>query len=216
MSHSNYDVIIVGARCAGATLAIYLARAGLSVVMIDKDRLPSDQVLSTHTIHPPGIDILDEVGLGAAIREVSPPTYIIRLSKNGAAVDFRYPDNRAEYCPRRKRLDELLQNAAREAGAELVDRTRVVGLVTENGRVRGVRVQSKKGEQVFRTKLTVGADGRHSVVAKLVAAEECYGYDAPRAMYWAYWRAPGFWNTDPAYPFGMYIGNNYGDIRHFQ
>ena len=62
MSHSDYDVIIVGARCAGATLAIYLARSGLSVLMIDKDKLPSDQVLSTHTIHPPGIDILDEVG----------------------------------------------------------------------------------------------------------------------------------------------------------
>ena len=213
MNQSNYDVIVVGARCAGATLAIYLVRAGLSVLMIDQDKLPSDQVLSTHTIHPPGIDILDEVGVGAAVREVCPASHIVRLSKNGAAVDLRYPDNRAEYCPRRKRLDELLQNAAKEAGAELIDSTRVVGLVVENGRVQGVRVKSKEKEQVFRAKLTVGADGRNSTVAKLVEAEEYYGYDAPRAMYWAYWDTPDFWNTEPEYQFGMYVGHSNGDIR---
>jgi hypothetical protein len=33
-------------------------------MVIDRDRLPSDQVLSTHTIHPPGIDVLDELGAG--------------------------------------------------------------------------------------------------------------------------------------------------------
>lgn len=213
MNKSYYDVIVVGARCAGATLSIYLARAGLSVLLIDKDKLPSDQVLSTHTIHPPGIDILDEVGVGEAVREVCPPSHVVRLSKNGSAVDLKYPDNRAEYCPRRKRLDELLQNAAKEAGATLIDSTRVVGLVEENGRVKGVRVKSKEKEQVFRAKLTVGADGRNSTVAKLVEAEEYYGYDAPRAMYWAYWDAPDIWKTDPAYQFGMYVGHSNGDIR---
>lgn len=213
MSHSDYDVIIVGARCAGATLAIYLARSGLSVLMIDKDKLPSDQVLSTHTIHPAGMDILDEVDVGEAVREVCPASHIVRLSKNGAAVDLRYPDNRAEYCPRRKRLDELLQSAATEAGAELIDSTKVVGLVEANGRVEGVKVKTKEKEQVFRAKLTVGADGRNSTVAKLVEAEEYYGYDAPRAMYWAYWDAPYIWKTDPAYEFGMYVGHSNGDIR---
>jgi flavin-dependent dehydrogenase len=57
-TESRYDVVIVGARCAGATLATFLARGGASVVLLDKDRLPSDQILSTHTIHPPGLDSL--------------------------------------------------------------------------------------------------------------------------------------------------------------
>ena len=61
MVNKKFDVVFVGARCTGATLAVYLAREGVSVLLIDKDELPGDQVLSTHTIHPPGIDILDEV-----------------------------------------------------------------------------------------------------------------------------------------------------------
>ena len=189
----KYDVIIVGARCAGATLAIYLARAGKSVLLLDKDKLPSDQVLSTHTIHPPGIDILDEIGIGEALRVNCPPSRIVRLCKNEASVNISFPDNRAEYCPRRERLDGLLQNAATEAGVELIDRMKVVSLVEENERVVGVKVKSHNGEQVFRSKLVVGADGRHSTIAKFVEAEEYFGYDAPRAIYWAYWNAPNFW-----------------------
>ena len=87
----RHDVVIVGARCAGATLATFLARAGASVLLLDKDRLPSDQILSTHTIHPPGLDVLDDVGVGDAVRAVAPPTHIVRLRKNDAFVDIGFP-----------------------------------------------------------------------------------------------------------------------------
>ncbi len=95
-SESRYDVVIVGARCAGATLATFLAKAGASVLLLDKDPLPSDQILSTHTIHPPGLDVLDAVGVGDAVRAVAPPTHIVRLRKNEAFVDIEFPDERAE------------------------------------------------------------------------------------------------------------------------
>ena len=94
-TESRYDVVIVGARCAGATLATFLARAGASVLLLDKDRLPSDQILSTHTIHPPGLDVLDEVGVGDAVRAVAPPTHIRAAAKNEAFVDIEFPGERA-------------------------------------------------------------------------------------------------------------------------
>ena len=213
-SQARYDVVIVGARCAGATLGTFLARAGASVLLLDKDRLPSDQVLSTHTIHPPGMDVLDSVGVGAAVRAAAPPTHIVRLRKNDAAVDVEFGDGRAEYCPRRKRLDGLLQDAAASAGVELLDQTRVTSLVRDGDRVVGVRAAGAGGqERVFRARLVVGADGRHSTVARLVEAEEYLAYDAPRAMFWGYWNAPAFWHTDPAYRFGMYVANTDGHIR---
>ncbi len=59
--------MIVGARCAGATLATFVARAGARVLLLDKDTLPSDYVLSTHLIGPAGIDVLDELGVGPAV-----------------------------------------------------------------------------------------------------------------------------------------------------
>ncbi len=66
---------------------------------------------------------------------------------------------------------------------------------------------------MFRASLVVGADGRHSTIARQVEAEEYLGYDAPRAMFWGYWNAPAFWRTDPAYRFGMYLANTDGHIR---
>jgi menaquinone-9 beta-reductase len=213
-TQSRHDVVIVGARCAGATLATFLARAGASVLLLDKDPLPSDQILSTHTIHPTGLDILDEVGVGDAVRAVAPPTRIVRLRKNDAFVDVEFSGGRAEHCPRRKRLDGLLQNAAASAGVEVLDRTRVTSLVRDGDRVVGVRAEGSAGqEHVFRAGLVVGADGRHSTVARQVEAEEYLGYDAPRAMFWGYWNAPAFWRTDPAYRFGMYVANTGGHIR---
>ena len=211
---SRNDVVIVGARCAGATLATLLARAGASVLLLDRDRLPSDQVLSTHTIHPPGVDVLDEVGVGDAVRAVAPPMHIVRLRKNDAVVDYAFSDSRAEYSPRRERLDALLQDAAASAGAEILDRARVTSVVREGDRVVGVRAVTSAGqEHVFRASLVVGADGRHSTIARQVEAEEYLGYDGPRAMFWGYWKAPAFWRTDPAYAFGMYLGNTGGHIR---
>ena len=70
----------------GATLATFLASAGASVLLLDKDRLPSDQILSTHTIHPPGLDVLDEIGVGDAVRDMAPPTHIVRLFRRQSRV----------------------------------------------------------------------------------------------------------------------------------
>ena len=120
----EYDVIVVGARCAGATLATFLARAGADVLLLDKDALPSDQVLSTHNVHPAGMCALDELGVGPAVRALAPACRNVRLNLEGSFVDFELPAT--SYCPRRERLDGLLQQAAQGAGAELVDRARVV------------------------------------------------------------------------------------------
>jgi hypothetical protein len=92
-------------------------------LLLDKDRLRSDQLLSTHTIHPPGLDVLDEVGVGDAVRAVAPPIHTVRLRKNDAIVDSGFSGGRADYCPRRKRLDGLLQDAAAAAGAQALSDT---------------------------------------------------------------------------------------------
>jgi 2-polyprenyl-6-methoxyphenol hydroxylase-like FAD-dependent oxidoreductase len=213
-TQTRHDVVVVGARCAGAPLATFLARSGAAVLLLDKDRLPSDQILSTHTIHPPGLDVLDELGVGDAVRTLAPPMHTVRLRKNSTVVDYTFSGGRAEYSPRRSRLDGLLYDAAASAGVEILDRTRVTSLLQERARVVGVRAVGSAGqEHAFRAGLVVGADGRHSTVAQQVQAEEYLGYDAPRAMFWGYWNAPAAWRTDPAYRFGMYLANTDGHIR---
>ncbi len=206
----DYDVIVVGARCAGASLAAFLARAGADVLLLDKDAMPSDQVLSTHNVHSAGMDVLDELGVGEPVRSVAPPSRVIRLNLEGTLIDFEQPA--AAYCPRRERLDGLLQQAASAAGAEMIDRARVTSLVRDHSRVRGVQAVIDGHERVFTGSLVVGADGRWSSVARLAASEEYLGYDAPRAVFWAYWHAPSFWKSDLAYGFDMYFSHLAGRI----
>lgn len=57
-----YDVVVVGARCAGSPLALQLARAGLSVVVVDRARFPSDTP-STHIVQVEGVCSLHRLGL---------------------------------------------------------------------------------------------------------------------------------------------------------
>ena len=62
MSKSNpYDVIVVGARCAGGPTAMLLARKGHQVLLLDRATFPSDTI-STHLIHPPGVASLTQMG----------------------------------------------------------------------------------------------------------------------------------------------------------
>src|SRR5437867_4781284 len=168
--------------------------------------MPSDHILSTHSINPPGMDVLDEAGVGEDVRSVTPPSHLVQLNIDGEFLDLKLPEHRGAYCPRRKRLDGLLQQAAGGAGARFLDGARVVSLIQEDGRVQGVRVVIGDRERSFTAGLVVGADGRHSTVARLAGAEEYLGYDAARATYWGYWDAPSFWKTDPTYCFDAYFG----------
>src|SRR5215207_6099820 len=68
----SFDVIVVGSRCAGAPLATMLARAGLSVCVVDRDRFPSD-TLSTHAIQPAGVQVLEQIGVLDELLKVAPP-----------------------------------------------------------------------------------------------------------------------------------------------
>ena len=69
----DYDVVVVGARCAGAATALLLARSGVSVLVIDRARYGSD-TLSTHAFTPPGVLQLGRWGLLDAIRAAGTPT----------------------------------------------------------------------------------------------------------------------------------------------
>src|SRR5947199_10683105 len=83
----SFDVIVVGARCAGAPLASMLARAGLRVCVVDKDRFPSD-TLSTHVIQPAGVQVLERIGVLDSLLTVAPPMLGGRMVSDDAVAIF--------------------------------------------------------------------------------------------------------------------------------
>ncbi|MFI1352891.1 NAD(P)/FAD-dependent oxidoreductase [Streptomyces sp. NPDC020898] len=185
-----YDVIVVGARCAGSPTAMLLAQRGYRVLAVDRTSFPSDTV-STHYIHQGGISCLRDWGLlDKIITAGTPAIRKLHFSYRGVDLNgFAEPVNGidAVYCPRRTVLDEILVNAACQAGVEVIEGFTVSDLVYSEGRVTGVRGRERGGqEREFRAAVVVGADGFRSTVAKKVGAQM---YDVHRAAgfnYYAY------------------------------
>ena len=181
---SSYDVIVSGARCAGSPTAMLLARSGYRVLLVDRVTFPSDTV-STHLVHPPGVDALARWGLadrlaGTGCPPITRYTFDVgpRLSGSPGTA----------YGPRRRVLDTLLVDAAAEAGAEVREGFTVEAVVHDDGRVVGIRGHGPSGASVVeRAAVVVGADGRHSRVAAAVAAPRYHERPAFEAVYYAYW-----------------------------
>jgi flavin-dependent dehydrogenase len=173
--HPHHDVLIVGARIAGAATAMLLARAGLRVLVVDQSREGSD-TLSTHAFMRGGVIQLSRWGLLDDLRAAGTPAIrrtVIRYGDREEVVDIKpMPHCDALYAPRRTTLDPLLVEAARRAGAEVRFGVRVLGLLRDDtGRVTGARVRDRSGrEHDLHARVTVGADGVRSTVAREVGA----------------------------------------------
>src|SRR6478735_2154786 len=117
-----YDVIVVGARCAGSPTAMLLARKGYRVLLVDRATFPSDTV-STHFVHAPGVAALERWGLRDALAGSGCPSirrYSFDFGPFTIAGSPQPVDGVDEaFCPRRTVLDTLLVRAAADAGADV-------------------------------------------------------------------------------------------------
>lgn len=189
MSGQDYDVIVVGARCAGSPTAMLLARKGHRVLLVDRATFPSDTI-STHLVHPPALTALRRWGLlDRVVATGCPPirTYAYDFGPFTVEGSPAIEGMPVAYAPRRTVLDQILVDAAAEAGAEVREGFTVEDVVIEDGRVTGVRGHGKDGITVTeRARVTVGADGRRSIVAEVVRPE-CYHERPPLlAGYYTY------------------------------
>ncbi len=184
---TTYDAIVVGARCAGSPTAMLLARKGYRVLVVDRATFPSDTI-STHLIHPPGVDALAALGAARSPdRDRRAANRHVR-ARLRPVHHHRQPGRRAAYAPRRTVLDKLLVDAAAEAGAEIREGFTVEELVVEDDRVAGIRGHEKGARTVTeRAHVVVGADGRYSRVADAVNAEEYDTKPKLLAAYYSYW-----------------------------
>src|SRR3954447_14895544 len=113
----DFDVIVVGARCAGSPLATLLAKRGLSVCLLDRDDFPSDTP-STHGIQPVGVEILGRLGVLDRIRAVSPPItagFLAFDEERVTIADAQAIVGNPMFSVRRVTLDAILLERAREA-----------------------------------------------------------------------------------------------------
>jgi 2-polyprenyl-6-methoxyphenol hydroxylase-like FAD-dependent oxidoreductase len=188
---SSYDVVVVGARVAGAATAMLLARQGLTVLAIDRAAYGSD-TLSTHALMRGGVLQLTRWGLLDRVRAAGTPAVRRTWFQYGDRVleiPIKPRDGiEALYAPRRSFLDALIADAAREAGADVVHGVRLLDVIQSGGRVRGVLVEDRQRQvAVIRAGTVVGADGVLSTVARLVSAPTTREGRHATGVVYGYW-----------------------------
>ena len=172
---SDADVIIVGGGPAGASTAFALAGAGAKVLIVDRERFPRDKPCAEY-LSPQASRVLNDMGVLADIESRGPAHLagmIVRAPSGrqlrgdfAAQHGFRGFRDRG-LAIRRRVLDAILLEAARRAGAQVIERTRVTDVRREErGRVRGIVVAHEAGVRELRASLVIGADGLRSIVGR--------------------------------------------------
>lgn len=193
----TYDVIVIGARCAGSPLAAILAKRGYRVLLLDRARFPSDKALSTHGIFRPGCAVIQRLGLlGKVIESNCPPIREFMLDLGPVTGSLQAPDVDgvdAMYAPRRKVLDTILAEGAAAAGAELREGFMVTDVLRKGRRIddpvigiRGYDIDSQTPVDEH-APIVVGADGVHSLVARTTQTEKYEEKPLRTGVYWSYW-----------------------------
>ena len=187
---SAYDAIVIGARCAGSPLAMLLARKGYNVVVMDRATFPSDTI-STHLIHPPGMEALQRWGLDEAVTASGCPPIDTYMMDVGPVVISGSPGTKKapnSYAPRRTVLDKILVDAASQAGAEVREGCSVEEILLGDGHVTGVRGHDRNGTSFTESaRVVIGADGRHSILARAVHPVQYNEKPVLESSYYSYW-----------------------------
>ena len=165
-------VLVVGAGPAGASLAWLLARRGIEVTLVERQR-DFAREFRGEVLLPSGVDALRQMGLGdalAAVPQWRPDSLALYLNRRlvvSVALDpalFAGADPLAVSQP--ALLEAITAEAAKHSSFRLLRGSSVRDLVMTGERVTGVRIAESEGESIRSADFVVGADGRSSIVRK--------------------------------------------------
>ena len=164
----RWDAIVVGAGPAGSVTALLLARAGASVLLLDRARFPRDKPCSEY-LSPGTTTVLARLGDGvleAVGRTAHAKLYGMKVvAPSGAAMMGRFATY--SFALPRTQFDGILLDAARRAGVIVREGLAVEDLVWDRGAVAGVVARSGIGNrETGNARVVIGADGLRSVVAR--------------------------------------------------
>lgn len=171
---SDFQVIIIGGRPAGASLAIRLGRQNIKTLLVDKMTFPSlPSVPSSPILYSPHLEMLDDLGIAQseafhadgrldafAVSFVGHFHSVIPLSIAGAKYPYAYGADRTKFDT------AIWEHACKQHSVTARSGFSVTGILKENRRVIGIKGQTERGkEETFTADLVIGADGRFSHAA---------------------------------------------------
>lgn len=192
------DALVVGAGPAGSLAALILARAGVTVRLLDRAEFPRDK-LCGDTLNPGSMAILDRLSavagpdappghgasLAARIRACSLAlTGMTVTGPGGACVGADYPRGLTGQALTRRDMDLLFVEAAAAEGVQVETGVTVVRprLSDDGSRVTGVYARAGRQEAMIPARIVIAADGRGSRLASAMHLSRF----ASRPRRWAY------------------------------
>lgn len=169
------DVVVVGGGPAGASVAIRLAREGICVCVVDRSRFPRAKPCGEF-LSPGATPILEELGVREAVEAAGARRLDrVRIVAHGAAVELDFPDDEGAppwgFSLSRLALDAILLDAARAAGARVLEEARVDEVRFEPGRVVVVARGANGEPLAIEARLVIGAGGRNCPVARALGLQ---------------------------------------------
>ena len=162
----SYDVIVVGAGPAGATLAYELARRGIAVLVLEKDKLPRYKPCAGG-VTGKAAKLLDFDISGVVEDAIQQVMFTYDLG----SPCVRQSSQPLMYTVMRDTFDRFLADKAQAMGAALKDGEKVTRI-----RVNGEWLEISAGQDAFRARIIAGADGAYSVVASRLGIERRIEY----------------------------------------
>ncbi|QLK60449.1 FAD-dependent oxidoreductase [Enterobacteriaceae bacterium Kacie_13] len=164
MNQNNCDVIVAGGGIAGCTSALLLARAGLSVILLERGAQAGSKNSSGGRIYTHSLaQILPDFARTAPLeRTVTQERLSLMTGCAMTTLDYRHPaDTACSSTVLRARFDPWLMEQAQLAGAQCITGVQVDALIRENDRVTGVRI----GDEELYASVVVLAEGANTLLS---------------------------------------------------
>jgi menaquinone-9 beta-reductase len=181
IANCKSQIIIVGAGPSGASLAIRLAQNNFDVCLIERDKFPRHKLCGEFIspeclVHFKDLGVLDEM-LSVGGDRITETIFYAPSGRNVSVPSEWFGNVQGALSLSRAEMDLRLLERAKQLGVKVLEETQVVGVLFENGEVRGVKVKSKDGEtSEIAAALTIDATGRANVLGKFLRKLQITNY----------------------------------------
>ena len=165
-------MVVIGGGPAGSCAASMAATAGLSVVLLERDKFPRDHI--GESLLPASMPILRELGVEAEIAAAGFPVKYGATMVWGSGSDpwtWRFSETNQEYTSayqvNRSEFDTILLNRARTLGVEVREETQVIEVIFQDDRATGVFCNNRHEAQFFiESRMVIDCSGQSSLISR--------------------------------------------------